>query len=1128
MMQSRRCVRYTHSHKQLYRKSTVEQSTSDLALSWVETQKVVRRYGAGELVRACRSPRNQHNLQTWCVLGLCCFGDKMAHTIAHEYGKVGGSGGGENIQVFVRARPPAEKVESDFLLIDVDDKRKLTIKDPKGQKMAKHSEVSFQFDHLFWTDTSQDTVFDAMVQPQVDHVLSGYNCCCFAYGQTGSGKTYSMFGEDAEVRGMIPRAVEGFFGKLESLSATKEVAMVCSFMEVYNDQIRDLGKAYLVAMGAEESHSMALHAKTSDIFESLAGKRGNPYFGPAFHRAGEGGGEVAARPGVQQISDEFNTMNYEIREDAEGNVFVKDLSMVPVNTLEEVSSMISMGVKVRATHETSMNANSSRSHTVFTITIIQKDRETGDTITGMLNLVDLAGSERLKKTESQGVRLKEALHINTSLTALSKVIMSLDPSSDSSHVPFRDSKLTRILQNSLGGNSFTTVLAAVHPNPQYYEECLSTLQFANRCRNVKNNPRVNYVSENEDKDRKIKRLQEEIKELQRKLNSGEGGHGHGGGHLSAPPMNTSNVVAIMQKMGLQAQISADGAIVLNGKKIAAAELGIADGDSAGGDSVAGGSNASGGGGGGGGGGFGGGGGGGFGGGGGGKSINPDKMRRIVAELQDSNHKLTAKSKEQKSVMEEQGRTIQEQAQEVVKYTTQLKHRDWEYQELFQEKERDLKVQAEKLKEKFDTDAAKVIENSNQVLLQQQSVIASVPDTFRSYSTLLRKTDTAREKFDGPIRKEFENHLKELEVKRTSELENMKHQYEHWLKEKDRTLIDFVSKFNKYRTKKSEHLRQCEKEIVTLYEYTEQLERILDNVEKGRYMVAQKQGQKGRSTTGHGSSKPGTANNNEASGGGVVIPKGLRPTNPLQIPTNMDLELTKRIVNKHKERQEKLEKVKEEAFHKSLHHASMSGTVTAEVDPVLQKQIRDLLVTPGENKRTSSSAKTTTRGRGANKDGNTEAKSSSAEGPQKPSAVSADVRSNAAEPPLFEPSGLSPNGWGETTKNGGGGDNGGDGNNTIGNSTIGNSTMRSTVDETAQLSVLRAEVTELRAARKIDSVNASQLQEELVSNETVQYVRYLEEEKERLHKQVRDISNHLHSAKVANSSLMRKLKHANEA
>jgi len=1035
----------------------------------------------------------------------------MQRIVAHEYGKVGGSGGQmENIKVFVRARPAAEPgTEGDFLVVDEEDKRKLTISDPKASKTAKHSEVSFQFDHVFWTDTVQDTVFAEMVQPQVNHTLEGYNCCCFAYGQTGSGKTYSMFGEDADVRGLIPRSVESIFTLLEQRTSTKEVAMVCSFLEIYNDQIRDLGKAYLVAMGAEVSKSMALHAKTSDIFESLAGKRGNPYFAPAFHAADT---EAAARPGVQRVQDEFNTMNYEIREDAEGNVFVKDLSMVPVNTVEEVLSIIAMGVKVRATHETNMNANSSRSHTVFTITVIQKDRETGDTLTGVLNLVDLAGSERLKKTESQGVRLKEALHINTSLSALGKVIMSLDPSAEQSHVPFRDSKLTRILQNSLGGNSFTTVLAAVHPNPLYYEECLSTLQFANRCRNVRNNPKINYVSDNEDKDRKIKRLQEEIKELTKRLNSGDGGGGGGGGgtghhHHHAPPMSVGNVVALLKKMGLSASASPDGAIMLDGKKMAAVDLGLTAGDSLAEQSTV--SQSATGSAGPGGGGF----GGGFSGGGGsGKGMNPDKMRRIVAELQESNLKLGNRSKEQKAIIDEHGRTIQEQAGELVKYQTQLKHRDWEYQELFQEKERDLKVQETKLREKFNNDTAKVIENSKEVLQHQQSVIASVPETFRSYSTLLKKTDAAREKFDGPIRKEFEAHVRLLEDKRVVELQNIKRQYEHWLKEKDRTLVEFVEKFNKYRVKRSEHLRQCEKEIVTLYEYTEQIEIILDGVEKGKYLVQQKQGKTGRSATGSKmGSRPGTSYEAEEEGtGGVVLPKGLRPTNPLIIPSNAELELTKRIVGKHKERQAKLEKVKEEAFHKSLHHASLSGTVTAEVDPVLQKQIRDLLVTPGDGGRASSSRRPTPKRANSNPIG--ESKSPDTTNPGAVKAAGEDPK-----PLLFGAGSMQPTSWGSKQPIAGARDD-----------ISGIQTMHTTglaaKDTLMELSMLRAEVAELKAARKVDAINVASLTEELSSNETVQYVRYLELEAERLHKQVRDVSNQLHGAKVANSSLLRKLQH----
>jgi len=142
---------------------------------------------------------------------------------------------------------------------------------------------------------------------------------------------------------------------------------------------------------------------------------------------------------------------------------VKDAAVIPVTNEQDVMAVIDQGLKLRATHETKMNAVSSRSHTVFTVTVVQKDNSTGEQVYGKLNLVDLAGCERLKKSESQGMRLKEALHINTSLTALGKVVMALDPNANQSHVPYRDSKLTRLLQNSLGGNSYTTLLATVHP-----------------------------------------------------------------------------------------------------------------------------------------------------------------------------------------------------------------------------------------------------------------------------------------------------------------------------------------------------------------------------------------------------------------------------------------------------------------------------------------------------------------------------------------------------------------------------------------------------------------------------------------------------------------------------------------
>jgi hypothetical protein len=146
------------------------------------------------------------------------------------------------------------------------------------------------------------------------------------------------------------------------------------------------------------------------------------------------------------------------------------------------------------------------------------DLDTDEIVYGQLNMVDLAGSERLKKSESDGQRLKEALHINSSLSAVGKVVMSLDPESGYNYIPYRDSKLTRLLQNSIGGNSYTILIATIHPMKEHYEECLSTLQFANRCRSVQNQPRVNHINGSvADKDRRIRKLQEELALLRRQL-----------------------------------------------------------------------------------------------------------------------------------------------------------------------------------------------------------------------------------------------------------------------------------------------------------------------------------------------------------------------------------------------------------------------------------------------------------------------------------------------------------------------------------------------------------------------------------------------------------------------------------
>ncbi|KAE8886765.1 hypothetical protein PF003_g29213 [Phytophthora fragariae] len=357
---------------------------------------------------------------------------------------------------------------------------------------------------IYWTDTTQETLFEATSKSLVDYALKGINSCCFAYGQTGSGKTFSIFGEPGgDKAGLLSRSIEYLFDMLNrQQTKSKEVTLVVSFLEIYCDRVRDLARAYLKKTGRPVSY------QTSSSTEWFLRQQQQQI------PRTESAASFSSNPPRTEEDYDYEKANFEIHEDAQGRVFVKDLSMVTVASREEVDAIVQCGLKLRSTHETKMNAVSSRSHTVFTIHVFQQVRDTEEVIYGMLNMVDLAGSERLKKSESDGQRLKEALHINSSLSAVGKVVMSLDPESGYNYIPYRDSKLTRLLQNSIGGNCFTTLIATIHPMKEHYEECLGTLQFANRCRS----PRVNHINGTiADKDRRIRKLQEELSILRRQL-----------------------------------------------------------------------------------------------------------------------------------------------------------------------------------------------------------------------------------------------------------------------------------------------------------------------------------------------------------------------------------------------------------------------------------------------------------------------------------------------------------------------------------------------------------------------------------------------------------------------------------
>lgn len=303
--------------------------------------------------------------------------------------------------------------------------------DTQSVRLTRGSDAMFTFDHVFPMDTPQAHVFDHSIKGTVDDVLQGYNGTIFAYGQTGSGKTYTMMGADIhddDTRGIIPRLTDQVFEGILHSPPTIEYTVKVSFMEIYMEKIRDL----------------------------LAPDR----------------------------------INLSIQEDRSKGVRVKGLSEHYMSSPNEVYDVIRRGAAVRAVSATRMNTESSRSHTIFTFTVQQRNTETGATKSGCLYLVDLAGSEKVDKTGASGQTLEEAKKINRSLSALGMVINALTDGK-SAHVPYRDSKLTRILQESLGGNSRTTLIVNCSPVAYNADETLSTLRFGVRAKSIKNNARIN-------------------------------------------------------------------------------------------------------------------------------------------------------------------------------------------------------------------------------------------------------------------------------------------------------------------------------------------------------------------------------------------------------------------------------------------------------------------------------------------------------------------------------------------------------------------------------------------------------------------------------------------------------------
>lgn len=424
--------------------------------------------------------------------------------------------GRTSVKVAVRIRPPLKPTDPGFDLIpqrfqrsmvQVMSNTTLAIDAPQGRKV-------FVFDRVFSPEYDQAGVWDYL-EDCVNAFTTGYNVSLLAYGQSGAGKSYTMGTSgpneqgDLDVMGVIPRAATALFEKLDgpkgnpnrgsmsqlraparysaqmpARNADKNWILKATYVEIYNEQLRDLL-----------------------LPEHIPGHERSPVT---------------------------------IREDTKGNIILTGLRQIEINSVEDLLNALNFGSTVRQTDATAINARSSRSHAVFSLNLVQKkpgfpstqDKrhsvpveamsggEAWTTTDSKMHFVDLAGSERLKNTHAEGARAKEGISINAGLAALGKVISQLSSRNAGAHVSYRDSKLTRLLQDSLGGNAITYMIACVTPAEFHLSETLNTVQYAQRARAIQSKPRIQQVEER-DKQALIDRLKAEVAFLREQVRSSE-------------------------------------------------------------------------------------------------------------------------------------------------------------------------------------------------------------------------------------------------------------------------------------------------------------------------------------------------------------------------------------------------------------------------------------------------------------------------------------------------------------------------------------------------------------------------------------------------------------------------------
>jgi hypothetical protein len=463
------------------------------------------------------------------------------------------------------------------------------------------------------------------------------------------------------------------------------------------------------------------------------------------------------------------------------------LTLVPVKNITEVLDVVNLGVGLRQTHETRMNATSSRSHTIFTINVVQKDRRLADAevLSGVLNFVDLAGSERLARSQSEGRRFQEAVIINSSLSTLGKVILALADRT-SKYVPYRDSKLTRILTSSLGGNSHTTLLCCINPSMDNYEESLNSLQFAERCKNVQNRPTVNYVDPGKQSDeRRIRRLLAEIADLKQQLEVSKASFdnkmsfmtdnlGVGGGVPEALKTLQRDMHLPTHHAGEVAQAQKDALLRLDAERAN-------------------------------------------------RVAAQKKADEALLKFENAQREMNARDEQRRREVN-QLRELKDKLEREL----QSKHDMWN-----NERNRAEQEQRDGLLSEHQRCLGQ--------LSKKDAVILNIPEQMKQAKLILDEKQRAWSEEKGEMVAKHQDDVDRMQLSHKEQILNVEKQHNYWMQKKEEETASFVGEFDKYRETTTREIKQYKDEMLGLFDLVQQLTKIVHDLENGTYPTQYKCG-----------------------------------------------------------------------------------------------------------------------------------------------------------------------------------------------------------------------------------------------------------------------------------------------